>query len=390
MIPVYLPAIFSMVVEQQSTFETAYQIISAGNVRDDKGALAVLGTVPVDKTVIFRSSGTKMIWYFRANPSANVALKFTNATLLPSPPTVIGSSGWVAMAIQVSDGTGTRWVASVEGNTVGSGEFEVFLQPEACKVQPNVPKGQLIKLDKIDSKVYPGIDRGIWVYVPANYASSKPASLMVFQDGQFAKNYMPTVLDNMIDKRELPQLITVFLEPGTAANGRSNRSVEYDTLTATYSNYLITEVLPVVNARWPFKTGPEFHAIAGISSGAICAFTVAWERPDMFHKVLSWVGSYVNLQGGVTGIGGGHNYPTLIRKTQGKPKPIRVFLQDGTNDLDNPYGNWPLANMEMDKAFSYSGYDYKFVLGQGFHSDNHGRALLPESLRWLWRGVPID
>jgi enterochelin esterase family protein len=117
---------------------------------------------------------------------------------------------------------------------------------------------------------------------------------------------------------------------------------------------------------------------------------VAWERPDQFHKVLSWIGSYVNLQGGSTGIGGGHNYPTLIRKSKGNPKNIRVFLQEGTNDLDNPFGNWPLANMQMDKAFAYSGYDYKFTMGQGFHSDSHGRSILPESLRWLWRGVKID
>jgi enterochelin esterase family protein len=112
---------------------------------------------------------------------------------------------------------------------------------------------------------------------------------------------------------------------------------------------------------------------------------VAWERPDQFSKVLSWVGSFVNLQGGPTGIGGGHNYPVLIRKSKDKPKPIRVFLQDGANDLDNPFGNWPLANQGMAKALAYSGYDFKFVFGQGFHSGKHGEALLPESLRWLWR-----
>ena len=128
---------------------------------------------------------------------------------------------------------------------------------------------------------------------------------------------------------------------------------------------------------------PESRAIAGISSGGICAWTVAWERPDEFRKVLSWVGSFTNIASGKTRREGGHNYEALIRKTP--KKPIRVFLQDGANDLDNNNGNWPLANQQMAKALAFAGYDYKFVFGQGFHSNRHGRAILPDSLRWLWR-----
>ena len=125
------------------------------------------------------------------------------------------------------------------------------------------------------------------------------------------------------------------------------------------------------------------RAIAGASSGGICAFTVAWERPDQFSKVLSWIGSFANIASGPTLRAGGHNYAAMIRKTP--KKPIRVFLQDGANDLDNVHGNWPLANLTLAKSLAFARYDYRFEYGQGFHSNRHGRAILPDSLRWLWR-----
>ena len=126
------------------------------------------------------------------------------------------------------------------------------------------------------------------------------------------------------------------------------------------------------------------RAVAGISSGGICAFTAAWERPSEFSKVLSWVGSFTNIASGPSGRAGGHNYEAMVRKTP--KKPIRVFLQDGSNDLDNNNGNWPLANQTLAKSLAFAKYDYTFVYGQGFHSNKQGRAILPDSLRWLWRG----
>lgn len=383
-----LPAMVAPVV--QSSFDDAYLAISSGGVQNEAQALRALGTDAADTKVVMRTSGSRVIWYVRASPTDVVALRFAHADLKPNNPVVIGQSGWIAFAEQFTSGTGFRWSVTKDDRQVGSGDFEYHFLPENCKPQPGVPKGELVQLPKITSTVYAGTDRDIWVYVPNGYSKSKPACLMVFQDGQWAKNYMQPVFDNMIASKEIPQIIGVFITPGTYADGRSNRSVEYDTLSPKYSEFVMKDVLPIVSAKWPYRDGAENRAIAGLSSGAICAFTVAWERPDQFHKVLSWIGSYVNLQGGSTGIGGGHNYPTLIRKSKGNPKNIRVFLQEGTNDLDNPFGNWPLANMQMDKAFAYSGYDYKFTMGQGFHSDSHGRSILPESLRWLWRGVKID
>ena len=383
-----LPALYAPVV--QSSFDDAYLAITSGGVQNAAQALRALGTVAADTKVMMRTNGSRVIWYVRASPTDSVALRFAHADLKPNNPVVIGQSGWIAFAEQFNSGTGFRWSVTNDDRQVGSGDFEYHFLPDKCKPQPGVPKGELVQLPKITSTVYAGTDRDIWVYVPNGYSKSKPACLMVFQDGQWAKNYMQPVFDNMIASKEIPQIIGVFITPGTYADGRSNRSIEYDTLSPKYSEFLMKDVLPVVSVKWPYRDGAENRAIAGLSSGAICAFTVAWERPDQFHKVLSWIGSYVNLQGGSTGIGGGHNYPTLIRKSKGNAKNIRVFLQEGTNDLDNPFGNWPLANMQMEKAFSYSGYDYKFTMGQGFHSDSHGRSILPDSLRWLWRGVKID
>ena len=189
---------------------------------------------------------------------------------------------------------------------------------------------------------------------------------MVFQDGAGYKDFVPTVFDNLIAKGEMPVTVGIFIQPGTFANGRSNRSFEYDTLSDQYARFLLEEILPEVEKTTKLRHDAEGRAIAGISSGGICALTVAWERPDEFSKVLSWVGSFTNIASGKTGREGGHNYEAMIRKTP--KKPIRVFLQDGSHDLDNNNGNWPLANQQMAKSLDFAKYDYKFVYGEGFHS----------------------
>jgi len=166
--------------------------------------------------------------------------------------------------------------------------------------------------------------------------------------------------------------VGVFINPGQP----NNRSFEYDTLSDQYARFLLEEILPEVGKKHKLTDDPECRAICGISSGGICAFTVAWQRPDAFRKVLSHVGSFANIRGG-------HVYPSLIRSTP--KKPIRVFLQDGDKDLDNAWGNWWLANLEMEAALKFKHYDTKFVGGTGGHSGKHGGAILPDSLRWLWR-----
>src|SRR5439155_22076347 len=140
---------------------------------------------------------------------------------------------------------------------------------------------------------------------------------------------------------------------------RSNRSFEYDTPSNPYGQFLEKEILPEVAKTVKLRTDAAGRAICGISSGGICAFTVAWERPDLFSKVLSHVGSFTNIRSGDV-------YPGLIRKTE--RKPIRVFLQDGSGDLDNLHGSWPLANLQMASALEFAKYDCQFVYGDGGHN----------------------
>jgi enterochelin esterase family protein len=274
---------------------------------------------------------------------------------------------------------------------------DYVLGSESLDRAPGVPKGRVEAFAFNESKVFPDTTRDCWIYIPAQYDGTKPAALMVFQDGheymsEKASQRVPIVFDNLIAKGDMPVTIGVFINPGhrgtntPPANGwgnRSNRSYEYDSLGADYSKFLINELLPFVTVKYSVKItdDPELRAIGGMSSGAICAFTVAWERPDSFRKVLSQIGSFTNIRGG-------HVYPALIRKTE--RKPIRVFLQDGSNDLNNLHGNWPLANQEMASALAFSGYDFKFVLGTGNHSGRHGGVILPDSLRWLWRPVSAE
>lgn len=255
--------------------------------------------------------------------------------------------------------------------------------------QAGVPRGVVSKFSWT-SKIFPGTVRDYWIYVPQQYDGSKPAALMVFQDGRGYQDTngqfrVPIVFDNLIHKGDMPVTLGVFINPGEVPatepgqRPRSNRSFEYDSLGGQYARFLLEELLPEVTAKYKVTADPAGRAICGISSGAICAWTVAWERPDQFSKVISQVGSFTNIRGG-------HVYPALIRKTE--RKPIRIHLQDGSHDLDNLHGSWPLANQEMAAALKFAGYDYKFEFGDGGHNGKHGGVILPDALRWLWRDYP--
>ncbi len=256
-------------------------------------------------------------------------------------------------------------------------------------VKPDVPHGMVTKMPPWESKIYAGTTRDWWVYVPAQYTPDKPACVMICQDGSsYLKDFTP-VFDNLIAEKAMPVTVGIFINPGTfpspnGGRGRSNRSIEYDTVSDKYARFLLEEILPEVEKTTKLRHDAASRAISGASSGGICAFTVAWERPNEFSKVLSWIGSFTALQPGKDLKQGGNTYPGVIRRTL-PPKPIRVFLQDGDQDLDNDFGNWPLANQDMYKALLYRKYDVKFVFGHGNHSPAHGKSILGESLRWLWR-----
>jgi len=247
------------------------------------------------------------------------------------------------------------------------------------------PTGDVIKGQLEASRIYPGTYRDYWVYVPKQLDRSKPAPVMVFQDG--LQYNAPAVFDDLIERQAIPPLVGVFVMHGRvrassdAALDRMNRSVEYDSITGDYARFLLDELLPHVASAHALtlSSDPNDRAIAGNSSGAIAAFAAAWQRPDGFRRVFSAIGTYVGLRGG-------HELPVLIRKTE--PKPIRIFLEDGSNDLNNYTGSWFIANQDMLSALEYAGYDVRHEWGDGEHNSRHATAIFPEALRWLWRDYP--
>lgn len=268
---------------------------------------------------------------------------------------------------------------------------ETYTTDPASEEQTGVPKGEILKLTFEASRIFPGTTREVNIYVPAQYKSGDPACVYVNQDGIQWK--APIVFDNLIHKKEMPVTIGVFITPGkvVAPNkdtdmDRFNRSFEYDGVNDNYARFLLEEIFPFVESQKTTdgrtivlsKNGND-RAIGGASSGAVCAFTAAWERPNEFSKVFSAIGTYVGLRGA-------DRYPTLVRKHE--PKPIRIFLQDGTNDLNIYAGDWWKANEMMERALVFAGYDVKHVWGEGAHNGQHGTAVFPEAMRWLWRDHP--
>jgi enterochelin esterase family protein len=280
--------------------------------------------------------------------------------------------------------------------------------------QPGVPAGRLEGPFLFRSQHIPNTVRQYWIFVPAQYQAGVAANVLVFQDGQRATNpkgvlRVPQVLENLIHKKDIPVTIGIFITPGqrgdvypdTLGTGNpNNRAAEYDALSDAYARFLVEEMLPEVGTKYTLASEPARRAIGGASSGAICALTVAWHRPDQFGNVISLIGSYTSIgyrpaRDGQPMVPGGDLYPTLIRKNP--IKPIRIFLQDGSNDLDNAHGHWFLANQQMLAALVYANatadlkkapgprYDVKHEWGDGAHSDAHGGAILPDILRWIWR-----
>lgn len=250
--------------------------------------------------------------------------------------------------------------------------------------QPGIPKGAMIKDMHVadDRSIFPGTEREYQIYLPAGFDNTKPVPFMVFQDGAIYQ--APVVFDNLIAKKDIPPLAGIFIKPGVVpaagdhALPRFNRSHEYDSITDTYSRFLIEELLPAIEKKHGLKlsTDPNDTAIAGNSSGGICAFMVAWHRPDRFRRVFTGVGTYV-------GIRGADQLPVLVRKYE--PRPIRVFLQSGTGDNNLYCGDWWMANQMMERSLAWNGYDVNHAWGEGGHNQKHASQIFPDAMRWLWR-----
>jgi enterochelin esterase family protein len=271
--------------------------------------------------------------------------------------------------------------------------------------QEGVPKGEIKGPFTIASQAYPGTQHTYWVYVPAQYDPNVPASLMIFNDGQAFMNpdgdvRAQFVMDNLIFRREIPVMIGVFINPGRRpdqpepnlkewGDRTTNRPTEYNTLDDKYARVIVDELLPALYKEYNISKDPDRHGIGGSSSGAIAAFTVAWERPDQFRKVLSNVGSFTNLRGGDA-------YPDIIRNNE--KKPIRIFLVDGRNDLralrvDGAYDqrrDWFYQNVRMVQALTAKGYDVNYSWGIQRHGQKMLRTVFPDMMRWLWRDQPVS
>ncbi len=291
---------------------------------------------------------------------------------------------------QVNDRSNADIVASL--NHAGDAPYHPC--PEAF-TDAAIPPGTIKKHARWrDSRIYPDTWRDIYVYTPANLDAARAAQLIVFNDGYgYVSRRGPVraaqVLDSLHASGDIDATVAVFVNPGCPNDieevqspaqrevAMRQRSFEYDSLTPDYGRFLMDEVLPFVVREHPITISdePERRMVCGISSGGICAFTVAWQHPDHFRRVLSHCGSFTNIRGG-------HNYPYLIRTTP--RKPIRVYLTSGAHDAETLTGDWPLANKTVDNALMYAGYDHRFEFGNGGHSLRHGGALFADSLRWLW------
>ena len=314
---------------------------------------------------------------------------------------------WAACGLALALMAGTAWSAEPRK----PGEYP----PTADSLpQPGVPAGKLIGPLEFRSKIITGTVRRYWIYVPTKYDAKSPPNLLVFQDGQRAINpqgplNIPVVLDNLIAKGDIPQTLGIFITPGNSGTehypdnlgtGNPNhRAPEYDAVNDAYARFLTEEMLPEVAKSYKFTDDPKKRAIGGTSSGAICAWTVAWNKPEAFGNVISMIGSYTSIgyhaaTAGQPAVYGGDTYPGLIRR--GPIRPIKIFLQDGTADLNNLFGNWHLANEQMLSALQWANanadannvpgprYDIRYEWGDGAHSDVHGGWLLPGILRWMF------
>jgi len=348
-------------------------------------------------------------FFFAIDSAAQPSLVIDDAA--PSPMTQIaGSTLWYATNTTVRTGASHTFHYVLNGAAFG-GSVDVPAFGPMSYAMPGVPQGTLSPMHVHVSKIYDGMKSDYWVYVPAQYDPKVPAALMVFTDGQSYTRregnlQALNVFDNLIAAHKMPVAIFVMTSPGDVTDSPGTptyqfvthfaqeqhrtlkdamRSTLYDTVSDRYARFLRDELLPEALAGLNVRTDAYSRAISGSSSGAICAFNAAWQMPDQFSRVQSWIGSFTAIQWHelpeVTA--GGQDFPDMVLR--GPTRNIRVWSQDGANDQERNHGSWPLDNIRMANALKLTGYDFHFSFGKGTHNPGQGEAEMPESMAWLWR-----
>jgi enterochelin esterase-like enzyme len=348
-------------------------------------------------------------FFFAVQAQAKPEL-FIDAAPGPQMQPIAGSDIWYSAAHIVHLGKLHSFYYLVSGAKVG-GKLDVPAFGPLSYLQPGVPSGTLSGKIIHTSRIYDAMKSEYWIYVPAQYRPEVPAAVMVFQDGQGytdrnGNNPTLNVIDNLVAQKQIPVMICIFINPGDITDSPSNptynfvkaysekwhrtlkdsmRSTLYDTVSDRYVRFLRDEILPEVAAKYNLRKDAYSHAITGLSSGGICAFNAAWQMPDQFSRVISWIGSYASIQWKEDPAvpDGGQDYPDKVLREA--KRNIRVWLQDGSEDLDLRYGNWPLANLRMANALKALEYDFHFSFGKGTHNSAHGAAEFPAEMIWLWR-----
>jgi enterochelin esterase-like enzyme len=342
----------------------------------------------ITKTLSAR--GGTAIWgqdyLFISNSPSPVSISIDNQPAAPMT-AVQGSTLWMLLT-KMRTGVTHSYQYYAAGKPLGARSDAIGYNPDSY-ARPGVARGKLSDKQTMVSRIYDGMKADYWVYASPGVDPSVPAALMVWQDGQgqvgmYSGLRLFTVTENLIDQKLLPPMVHVLIAPGQSPAGAAMRSVEYDTVSDRYSRFLMEEVLPEVEKMYKLRPDGYSRAIAGESSGGICAFNVAWLMPEKFSRVHSAVGSFTSIQWRPQEKQeGGNVYPFKVRK---EPKRnIRVWMSDGADDLENEHGSWPMQNIEMANSLKLKEYDFHFRFGTAAHGGAQAGLDLPESLTWLWR-----
>jgi enterochelin esterase family protein len=390
---------------------TATQLIALANSNSATLADAIHATFePKDLKEGAAWSGHGPDFFFATEAASHPSL-FIDEKPGPEMRQLTGSNLWYATAHIEPVGRLHAFYYLVGGTKFGGRLDLPALEPRSY-LQPGVSSGKLSEKITHTSKIYEGMESEYWIYVPAQYKPETPTALLVVQDGGWytdREGNIPILnaIDNLIAQKKIPVMICVFINPGDISDSPGSatfervkahsekwkrtmkdamRSTLYDTVSDRYVRFLRYEILADVAAKYNIRKDAYSRAITGLSSGGICAFNAAWQMPDQFCRVISWIGSFASIQWKEDPAvsDGGQDYPDKILREE--KRNIRVWLQDGSEDLDlDRFGSWPLANLRMANALKHKDYDFHFSFGKGTHNPGQGAAEFPEEMIWLWR-----